>query len=70
MSFDLQPYLKGELIELRPRTPGDWDELFAVASFAHLGNSILSAIVTEKMCSEFSSKTHWNPAASDTLTTK
>jgi hypothetical protein len=32
MSFDLQPYLKGELIELRPRTPGDWDELFAVAS--------------------------------------
>ena len=32
MSFDLQPYLKGELIELRPLKPDDWDELFAVAS--------------------------------------
>jgi N-acetyltransferase len=32
MSFDLQPDLKGELIELRPLTPGDWDDLFAVAS--------------------------------------
>jgi len=32
MSFDLQPHLKGELIELRPLTPEDWDELFAVAS--------------------------------------
>jgi N-acetyltransferase len=32
MSFDLQPCLKGDLIELRPLTPEDWDELFAVAS--------------------------------------
>jgi N-acetyltransferase len=32
MSFDLQPHLKGELIELRPLTPNDWDDLFAVAS--------------------------------------
>src|SRR5205814_1999370 len=32
MTFDLQPHLKGELIELRPLTPNDWDELFAVAS--------------------------------------
>jgi RimJ/RimL family protein N-acetyltransferase len=32
MSFDLQPNLKGELIELRPLTPDDWDDLFAVAS--------------------------------------
>ena len=32
MSFDLQPNLKGELIELRPLTPEDWDNLFAVAS--------------------------------------
>ena len=32
MSFDTQPHLKGELIELRPLTPKDWDELFAVAS--------------------------------------
>jgi len=31
-SFDLQPYLKGELIELRPLMPEDWDDLFAVAS--------------------------------------
>src|SRR5437773_10655774 len=32
MSFDLQPNLKGELIELRPLKPQDWDDLFAVAS--------------------------------------
>jgi N-acetyltransferase len=32
MAFGLQPHLKGELIELRPLTPNDWDELFAVAS--------------------------------------
>jgi RimJ/RimL family protein N-acetyltransferase len=32
MAFDLQPHLRGELIELRPLAPGDWDELFAVAS--------------------------------------
>jgi N-acetyltransferase len=32
MPFDLQPYLKGELIELQPLTPEDWDDLFTVAS--------------------------------------
>jgi RimJ/RimL family protein N-acetyltransferase len=32
MSFDLQPNLKGELIELRPLAPEHWDDLFAVAS--------------------------------------
>jgi len=32
MAFDLQPHLKGELIELRPLKPDDWKELFAVAS--------------------------------------
>ena len=32
MSFELQPHLKGELIELRPLAPEDWDDLFAVAS--------------------------------------
>src|SRR5438093_12132808 len=32
MSFDLQPHLKGELIELRTLAPDDWDDLFAVAS--------------------------------------
>ena len=32
MAFDLQPHLRGELIELRPLAPDDWDELFAVAS--------------------------------------
>jgi RimJ/RimL family protein N-acetyltransferase len=32
MSFDLQPNLKGELIELRPLTADDWDDLFSVAS--------------------------------------
>jgi N-acetyltransferase len=30
--FDLQRNLIGELIELRPLTPEDWDDLFAVAS--------------------------------------
>ena len=32
MSFDFRPNLYGDLIELRPLTPDDWDELFAVAS--------------------------------------
>ena len=32
MSFELQPNLKSELIELRPLVPSDWDDLFAVAS--------------------------------------
>ena len=32
MAFDLQPHLKGELVELRPLVPNDWGELFAVAS--------------------------------------
>lgn len=32
MSFDLQPHLRGELVTLRPLTPEDWTELFAVAS--------------------------------------
>jgi N-acetyltransferase len=32
MSFDLQPHLRGELIELRPLRPEDWNDLFAVAS--------------------------------------
>src|SRR5438034_5757047 len=32
MSFDLQPHLTGELIELRPLRPEDWEALFAVAS--------------------------------------
>jgi len=32
VAFDLQPHLRGELIELRPLVPEDWDELFAVAS--------------------------------------
>jgi RimJ/RimL family protein N-acetyltransferase len=32
MSFDLQPHLRGELLELRPLAPEDWDDLVAVAS--------------------------------------
>ena len=32
MSVDWQPTLVGELIELRPLKPDDWDALFAVAS--------------------------------------
>src|SRR5262249_15166015 len=32
MHFDLQPNLKRELIELRPLTPEDWDDLFSLAS--------------------------------------
>src|SRR5438094_7547060 len=32
LAFELQPNLKGELIELRPLKPQDWDDLVAVAS--------------------------------------
>ena len=32
MSFDLQPNLKGEFIELRPLASEDWADLFSVAS--------------------------------------
>jgi RimJ/RimL family protein N-acetyltransferase len=32
MPFDLQPVLKGELVELRPLRPDDFDALFAVGS--------------------------------------
>ena len=32
MGFDLQPNLKGELVELRPLRPEDWHVLFTVAS--------------------------------------
>jgi RimJ/RimL family protein N-acetyltransferase len=32
MSFDLQPNLKSELIELRMLRPEDWDDLFGAAS--------------------------------------
>jgi RimJ/RimL family protein N-acetyltransferase len=32
MSFDLQPTLKGDLLELRPLRPEDYDDLYAVAS--------------------------------------
>lgn len=32
MSFDLQPHLKGQLIELRPLALEDWGGLFVVAS--------------------------------------
>ena len=30
--FELQPHLVGDLLELRPLAPGDWESLFAVAS--------------------------------------
>ena len=30
--FELQPTLKGRLLELRPLTPGDFDALFEAAS--------------------------------------
>ena len=32
MAFELQPHLKGKLLEIRPLGPGDWDDLFAAAS--------------------------------------
>ena len=32
VEFDRQPHLAGELLELRPLRPDDWDALFAVAS--------------------------------------
>ena len=30
--FDRQPHLSGELLELRPLRPADWEELYAVAA--------------------------------------
>lgn len=36
MPFDLQPVLKGELVELRPLRAEDFAELFAVASDPHI----------------------------------
>ena len=32
MQFELQPHLKGDLVELRPLRTEDWDALYAVAS--------------------------------------
>jgi N-acetyltransferase len=32
MPFNLQPHLKGEVVELRPLKSEDWDHLFSVAS--------------------------------------
>ncbi len=32
MAFDLQPFLSGELVRLRPLRSEDWDELYAIAS--------------------------------------
>jgi RimJ/RimL family protein N-acetyltransferase len=32
MPFNLQPHLKGDLVELRPLKSEDWDHLFSVAS--------------------------------------
>ena len=32
MTFELQPVLRGERLELRPLVPGDWDALYAAAS--------------------------------------
>ena len=32
MSFDLQPVLKSEILELRPLSPGDFHDLYAAAS--------------------------------------
>src|SRR5688500_6659031 len=32
MTLDLQPQLEGELLQLRPLRPHDWEPLFAVAS--------------------------------------
>ena len=31
-SFELQPHLVGDLLELRPLRPEDWESLFAIAS--------------------------------------
>ena len=32
VNFELQPHLVGDLLELRPLRPEDWESLFAVAS--------------------------------------
>ena len=32
MSFDYQPFLKGDIVELRPLRPEDYDDLYIVAA--------------------------------------
>ena len=61
MSFGLQPHLKGELLELRPLAPEDWDDLFAVASDPLIWEQHPEAIATQKMYLESFSEKRWNP---------
>jgi len=46
MRFELQPILKGELIELRPLADKDWDDLFAADYSNHERTGSGSAITT------------------------
>jgi hypothetical protein len=62
MSFDLQPNLKGELIELRPLTPEDWDDLFAVASDPLIWEQHPECDRYKEDVSKPSSEKPWNPA--------
>ena len=47
MSFDYQPVLKGELVELRPLRAEDYDDLYAVAAdpLPDLGNRPSGVVV-------------------------
>ena len=63
MAFELQPHLKGELLELRPLDTDDWNELFAVASDSLIWEQHPEPDRYTEMCSERSSKVHWNRAA-------
>jgi len=63
MAFDLQPHLKGELIDLRPLKPDDWKELFAVASDPFIWEQHPESDRNLEDVFKIFSATHSNPAA-------
>jgi RimJ/RimL family protein N-acetyltransferase len=63
MPFDLQPVLKGKLLQLRPLREEDWDDLFAVAADPLIWEQHPEPDrYTEKVFADFFARP-WNPAA-------
>ena len=52
MPFDAQPTLRGERLELRPLTAGDWQALYAVASDSPLGRQVAPIMAQGKLVSD------------------
>ena len=61
MSFDLQPVLKGKLLELRPLRPEDFNDLYAVGSDPLIWEQHPSKTVIRKRFSRDFSARPWNP---------